>query len=333
MKTPIKTITIICVLLLTINIIPILNVRSEQPHTKILYVDDNGNQEYTSIEEAIKNASNGDTIYIYNGTYPGGIWINKSIKLIGKNKENTTIEGIRLNPYSTCVLGISADDVTIKDLTIKNGTIPSFKKNFTNTPPADFYYYGIGIEIQSNNNLITNCNIINNEGYAIKLNNSNHNTIKNNNIINNTWISIILRNSSNNIIIKNNILNNRNGILIDSTSNNNILYYNNFINNTYYNANDYGKNTWYSTKLYVCNYWSDYNGTDENRNGIGDTPYTIPGTGNQDNYPLISSYKEIKFEVNLDTLYFMLLVSMIAAILFILLIGVIWYYKNRKKLK
>ncbi len=33
------------------------------------------------------------------------------------------------------------------------------------------------------------------------------------------------------------------------------------------------------------NFWSDYNGTDSNHDGIGDTPYTIDIL-NQDRYPL-----------------------------------------------
>jgi hypothetical protein len=36
----------------------------------------------------------------------------------------------------------------------------------------------------------------------------------------------------------------------------------------------------------VGNFWDDYHGTDNNDDGIGDTPYIID-ENNQDNYPLI----------------------------------------------
>lgn len=37
------------------------------------------------------------------------------------------------------------------------------------------------------------------------------------------------------------------------------------------------------------NYWSNYNGTDNNGDGIGDTPYVIDHN-NQDNYPLMTEF-------------------------------------------
>ena len=38
------------------------------------------------------------------------------------------------------------------------------------------------------------------------------------------------------------------------------------------------------------NYWDDYNGSDTNGDGIGETPYIIDGN-NSDNYPLIERFE------------------------------------------
>jgi nitrous oxidase accessory protein NosD len=47
-------------------------------------------------------------------------------------------------------------------------------------------------------------------------------------------------------------------------------------------------NIWYASPNGPGNYWDDYNGSDENHDGIGDTPYEIYGAGNQDLYPLMT---------------------------------------------
>ncbi|MCW3129262.1 MAG: hypothetical protein N2V75_04075 [Methanophagales archaeon] len=90
------------------------------------------------------------------------------------------------------------------------------------------------------------------------------------------------------------------GIYLNSSCNN-IIYFNNFISNTD-NVHSYGStNIWNSTekityiyngttyKNYLGNYWDDYNGTDADGDGIGDTPYSIDS--DMDNYPLMKRFE------------------------------------------
>jgi hypothetical protein len=51
------------------------------------------------------------------------------------------------------------------------------------------------------------------------------------------------------------------------------------------------------------NYWDDYEGTDGDGDGVGDTPYDISGGSNQDLYPLIEQRFKSKGESTLPRLY------------------------------
>ena len=56
--------------------------------------------------------------------------------------------------------------------------------------------------------------------------------------------------------------------------------------------NDEGlTNIWYDYPNGTGNYWDDYTGSDENHDGIGDTPYNISGGSNQDLYPLMHHFE------------------------------------------
>lgn len=70
------------------------------------------------------------------------------------------------------------------------------------------------------------------------------------------------------------------------------IYHNNFIDNTI-QASDTSMSTWDDGYPSGGNYWSDYTGVDVNpQDGIGDTPYDIPGTSppSSDRYPLMDRY-------------------------------------------
>jgi parallel beta-helix repeat protein len=115
-----------------------------------------------------------------------------------------------------------------------------------------------------------------------------------NNIVTDNEISLCncgirLQSSDNNILTANMASDNNRGISLRGSSNNNTLCHNNLINNTNYNAyDDSNTNTWDSGS--AGNYYSDYNGTDNNTDGIGDTPYDIPGGNSIDRYPLMQPW-------------------------------------------
>ena len=88
-----------------------------------IIVDINGNGNYTSIQAAIDNASNGKTIYIWSGTYYENVIINKSITLIGNGTKDTIINGSGIDD----VVYVTADWVNISGFTITDsgkGPIP-----------------------------------------------------------------------------------------------------------------------------------------------------------------------------------------------------------------
>ena len=90
------------------------NTEKQSSRGNWLYVGGSGPGNYSKIQDAIDNASDGNTIFVYNGFYYGNLEIYKSIILLGENKITTVIDGER---EWHNIINISSSNVTIQEFT------------------------------------------------------------------------------------------------------------------------------------------------------------------------------------------------------------------------
>ncbi len=158
--------------------------------------------------------------------------------------------------------------------------------------------WGIRIWRYSNECYIINNDILSNGEAGLRIDYSPYTLVFSNRLSNNSYGVEIIK-KSNNLIIDNIISKNNIGLRI-SHSSNNTIYYNKFYDNTeqilFSNTKKYNySNNFWDNGEGEGNYWDDYSGKDSNRDGIGDSPYSI-GFDIEDKYPLMKPKSNINFE-------------------------------------
>ena len=128
------------------------------------------------IQAVINKASNGDTIFIYNGTYNENITVNKTLNLLG-NGSSCIING-RIN--------ITAPNVLLYGLNISNpyGSAVHINRNGTRLENIVITNSRTGINLSASNSIIYN-NLIYDCTYGVYIQSGNDNLIYHNNFINN----------------------------------------------------------------------------------------------------------------------------------------------------
>jgi parallel beta-helix repeat protein len=162
--------------------------------------------DYPTIQEAINAAGDEDTIFVRNGTYCENVVVNKTLCVMGQDRETTIIDG---NGTGT-VITIEAKAVFISGFTLQNG--------------ADYPSSIISV-LNSSDVGITHSNI-RTSGAGVLLQSSTGNTISDNDV-QNTFYGILLIESYSNIISSNNVSSNVYGIYLNDSSTDNVVCDNN----------------------------------------------------------------------------------------------------------
>ena len=238
--------TVLLVLSVVLVVVSGIEFVKAEPKTFVVPND------YSTIQEAINNTVDGDTVYVKSGTYHERLVIGKQISLIGEDTNSTVIGG---SEYYL-VVEITCDGVTFSGFTIRsdnqaiqlNGAsycnisgnrmvdtrmtgIMLFHSSFSIVSGniiEDVGSLGISLDY-SNNNTIHGNQIVTTSG-GIRLKDSDCNNVSENSITDASRSAIAFAGASGNQIVGNNLTNCGYGVSF-YYSDANIFYRNNFVDN------------------------------------------------------------------------------------------------------
>ena len=197
-----KKASLLAVLLVFMTMLAAFTVLPERAKATTLYVGGSGPGNYTAIQNAIDDATPGDTVFVFGGAYLEKILVNKTLSLVGENKETTIIDASGVG----IVVNVSSDWVNITGFTVMN------------SGPNE-----MGIRLYAANNCSLTANTVTGNTYGIYLFASADNTITGNAMPLNKLNALYLVESDRNVIADNNASSNLfTGIVMYDSRNNTI---------------------------------------------------------------------------------------------------------------
>lgn len=169
---------------------PIFETRDEYPLFDEVFVDDNFNpstpgwseDHFDKIQDGVNGVAENGVVHVFAGLYHESVVIDKTLNLIGENRETTIIEG----GNNENVITINTNSTVVKYFTLKHAEADPFLDNLN----------GIVISPNREGNEIENNTILKNSLYGVLVLGSCHNNIRDN-IINSNGIGVGLINPEN----------------------------------------------------------------------------------------------------------------------------------------
>jgi parallel beta-helix repeat protein len=185
---------VVGILVLFIGLSITLNISGDEKG--IIYVDDDGGADYTSIQDAIDNSQDGDTIYVFSGIYYENVDIyRRDLNLLGEDTDTTIIDaggsghGIKIRDnHDNSVSGFTIRNALGFGLYLigRDNSVISYCKIYNSSEE------GVRIDGDADNNIIDNCEIFENgeSGVIFYSGTSEYNQIRNTKIYSNSHYGI-----------------------------------------------------------------------------------------------------------------------------------------------